>query len=329
MSSTVVNKKKINKGNKSRSTKGDLIFYICLLIIPLSQIAVFYFCVNFNSLLLPFQSFDGEKLVFDPNLSAFKKTFDDYLSQPFFWKELVSHSFIVYFFASILTATLAIFFSYYIYKKRTAYKFFKFVLFLPSIIPSIMLVLMFKNFYQDAVPQYINLLSNGAYLESDGFFIKESFSESFKLALGNKETAFAVITAFNCWLGFGSQVLVYTGAMEQIPTEVLEAGKLDGANRFVEFFKIILPYVIPTLTTFIITGIASIFTNQNGYFSFFGGNMKAGDGAITVGYLLYDNTDSLTKESLFPEYALLGIVCTCIVIPLSLLARKLLKKASE
>ena len=323
----VVDKRKVNKTSKSRTTKGDLLFYICLLVFPLLQIAIFYFFVNINSLLLPFKSFNGEKLVYDSNLPAFKNVYADFLSVPAFWSEVVSHSIIVYLFTSIITAVLAIFFSYYIYKRRTAYKFFKFVLFLPSIIPSVLLVLMFKNFFQDALPQYLNVFTGGAFLNETGF-LSETFRDKFVLSY-NKETAFAVITAFNCWIGFGSQVLVYTGAMEQIPVEVIEAGKLDGANRFVEFFKIILPFVIPTLTTFIITGIASMFVNQNNYFSFFGGNQQYGNSYITVGYLLYNATDNIQKMDAFPEYSLLGILFTFIVIPLSLLARKLLKKVNE
>ena len=50
--------KTATRRKKSKSAKGELIFYSLLLILPLTQILVFYFGVNFQSILMVFQDYD-------------------------------------------------------------------------------------------------------------------------------------------------------------------------------------------------------------------------------------------------------------------------------
>ena len=47
--------------------KKQLIFYICIVALPILQFCVFYIGVNFNSILLAFKTFDADtnKYVFD------------------------------------------------------------------------------------------------------------------------------------------------------------------------------------------------------------------------------------------------------------------------
>ena len=49
-----------NLANKKRRNLGDLIFYILMIAIPVANIAVFYFGVNFNSIILSFQEWNSE-----------------------------------------------------------------------------------------------------------------------------------------------------------------------------------------------------------------------------------------------------------------------------
>ena len=45
----------MQKKRKGLKDVGELIFYICLVALPLLQVAIFYVYVNFNSILLSFQ----------------------------------------------------------------------------------------------------------------------------------------------------------------------------------------------------------------------------------------------------------------------------------
>ncbi|MBQ7995778.1 MAG: sugar ABC transporter permease [Bacilli bacterium] len=304
-------KRKINRMNRTPLKKGDVIFYIVLLIIPLLQIGVFYFGVNFQSILMAFQKSVDGVFIFDimPNWNKFMA---DIVTREF-WV-MVKNSVLVYIFTSLTGTVLATIFSYYIYKRRTLSNFFKFVLFVPSILPGILLVVMFSMFISSGLPAYADLLFGAKmpdYLSTD---------------YATSDIRFILVTIFTIWMSFGSQVLVYTAAMDQIPHEIIEAGKLDGTTSLTEFIHIILPSILGTVSTFLIVGIASIFTNQNNLFSFFRPkDMQYTE--YTFGYYLFSIVYSGGAGSSGYCYAaFLGLLVTSIVAPLTLLARKLLSK---
>ncbi len=306
--------KKINRVGKTPLKKGDIIFYTLLLLIPLSQILIFYFGVNFQSFLLAFQTRDASgNLVFDASKNWNLFVADAKTS--IFWT-YVGNSFLVYLFTSLTGTVLATLFSYYIYKRRTFCNFFKFVLFLPSLLPAILLVIMFKGFVGNGLPAYLNYMFGIDFSQMEGggnIFLKQN------------TTTIIIITMYSIWISFGAQVLVYTGAMDQISPEVIEAGKLDGTNSFTEFFHIILPSILPTLGTFLIVGIASIFTNQNNLFNFYGGGGPHEH--YTIGYFIYLKLRD--GEANYPYASFIGLVCTLFVLPLTFGVRKLINRVSK
>ena len=297
--------RRINRSHGVPERRRALVFYILLLVIPLTQIAIFYFGVNFQSFFMAFQKLTDGRFVFDigPNWRSFMND----IHRSGFWK-MVGNSFLVYLFGSLSGTILATVFSYYIYKKRTLSNLFKFLLFLPSILPAILLVVMFEKFAGEAVPAFTEL-----------WFGKKILSVFDMSNAGS--TRFIVVTIYSIWISFGSQVLVYTGAMDQIPVEVIEAGKIDGTNAFTEFIHIILPSILSTVGTFLVAGIASLFTNQNNMLSFFG-MMGSLETERTIGFYLYLLIYSDSSMGGYTYASFLGLLCTLIVVPLSLGLRK-------
>ena len=300
----------VNGTNSFAKNKGDILFYCLVLIIPLTQIAIFYFGVNFQSILMSFQTYSTVKNVFswDPEANIMK--FVDEVKSTNFWL-MVRDSVFVWLCTQLAGTVLALFFSYYIYKKRTLAKFFKFVLFLPSIIPGLLLVLIFQFFVNNAIP---------AFMIKDGVLPQGLLTSS--------KTYFWIVTAFTVWVSFGSQVLVYSGAMDQIPSEMLEAGKIDGASSFREFTSLVVPYILPTVITFVIVGVATIFTNQNNLYSFYGDKLIGTD--QTIGYYLYYLVSSSgSGMSKYCYASFLGLVSTCVAVPLTFIVRKALEKVGD
>ena len=62
---------------------------------------------------------------------------------------------------------------------------------------------------------------------------------------------------------------MYSNSMSGISEEVIEAAKLDGATGIKKFFYVVFPQVFGTVSTFLIIGVAGIFTNQINLFSFY------------------------------------------------------------
>ena len=305
--------RKVNKVNRTSVKKGDLIFYCLLLLIPLIQIGIFYFGVNFQSFFMAFQKKVDGKFVFD--ISSNWNMFKNDITRSGFWT-MVGNSFAVYLFTSLTGTVLATIFSYYVYKRRTLANFFKFVLFLPSILPALLLVIMFQLFMSNAFPAYFEIL------------FKQPMPDFLSSSYAGTQTRFIIVTIYTIWISFGSQVLVYTGAMDQIPTEVIEAGKIDGTNSFTEFIHIIFPYILGTVGTFLIAGVASIFTNQNNLFSFFNWN-AINENEYTIGYYLYRLVYLDSHGSGYCYASFIGLICTVIVVPLSFGVRKVIERVTS
>lgn len=49
------------------------------------------------------------------------------------------------------------------------------------------------------------------------------------------------------WLQAGFSMVLFSAALKGIPSELLEAGRIDGANEFQIFFRIMIPYIQGTI----------------------------------------------------------------------------------
>ena len=64
--------------------------------------------------------------------------------------------------------------------------------------------------------------------------------------LSDTRTAIWTLILLAIWQ-FGSSMLIFLSALKQIPKELYEAADVDGANKFVKFFKVTLPLLTPTI----------------------------------------------------------------------------------
>ena len=111
--------------------------------------------------------------------------------------------------------------------------------------------------------------------------------------------------------------------MDQISPDVMEAGKVDGVTPVAEFFLIVIPIILPTISTFLVANIAMLFSNQANLYAFFGG--AADRSAWTFGYYLLRMTRDATMAE-YPYPATVGIFLTLFSVPITFGARALLNK---
>ncbi len=64
--------------------------------------------------------------------------------------------------------------------------------------------------------------------------------------LGGERWALFTISLLTVWQ-FGSSMVIFLAGLKQIPSEVVEAAKVDGAGRIRIFFKITLPFLSPMI----------------------------------------------------------------------------------
>jgi alpha-glucoside transport system permease protein len=51
------------------------------------------------------------------------------------------------------------------------------------------------------------------------------------------------------WLQTGYAMVLFSAALKGIPAELMEAGRVDGANEIQIFFRIMIPYIMGTIIT--------------------------------------------------------------------------------
>ena len=298
----------MKKASLSNKTTQDLIFCLIILFVPVLQFSIFYIGVNVNSFVMAFQKYEIDELT---GLGSFVGNgFENFKTM---WVEITEggkfgfafkNSLSAFFWVTLVGMTLSLVFSLYIFKKMPAHGIFRVLLFAPSVLSAIVTVTMYKFFVESAIPVLLNM--------PDGMGL-----------LSNPDTGMSTIIFFNVWIGFGTQILMYSGAMNGIDPSITEAAKLDGANPFVEFFQIILPLIFPTIQTFLVTGVASIFINQLNLVAFKG--LQAKPEFVTVGYYLFKDAQAATQARM-PVLATYGVCLTVIAVPLTLLTRGALEK---
>ena len=147
VSSLFPKREKIAKlGAKRRK---DAFFVYGMLLLPLIQFGIFYIGVNINSILMTLQRYvDGEYQW--AGFYNFEFVWKDFISQDIFGS-VVKNS-VLSFVIVQLMSPLILFATYFIYRKFVGYRFFKIMLFLPTIISIVITVTIYKKVCDVAIP---------------------------------------------------------------------------------------------------------------------------------------------------------------------------------
>ena len=106
------------------------------------------------------------------------------------------------------------------------------------------------------------------------------------LGLDAKWTARLIGLGVNAWISVPSTMLLATGILSNINTDLYEAARVDGASEWKQFIKITLPYVLFATTPVLISQFIGNFNNF-GIFYFLRG------GLYVDGYFIASDTDLL------------------------------------
>lgn len=293
---------------RTRAAKGDMLFYVLMMAWPILQFCVFYIAVKFNSILYSFQRYDKLSRTFTWTLDYVKSALKMMTTSPAL-VETMKMTLLFFLLFTGINTPLGLLFSYYISKKQFASGFFRVFLFLPSIICSVIMVLIYGNFVDVALPEIVRILTG----------------KTVGGLMSTKSTRFFAVMFYNLLVGFGVNVLMYSNAMSAISEEVVEAAHLDGATGLKEFWFITLPSIYPTLITFLITALAGMFLNQYNLYSFFGSGEHFG----LQTYGLYFYVQTLAADGSRAEYSqisAIGLWLTFIALPLTYGVKFLLEK---
>lgn len=144
-----------------------------------------------------------------------------------------------------------------------------------------------------AVPQFVTLLSMSTIFNANGpvnvmlraiGLIGATDSVPF---FTNATYAKVTIICINMWIGIPYTMLSTTGILQNIPSELYEAARIDGANPPTIFRKITLPYMMFVMTPTLITTFTGNINNFNVIY------LLTGGGPDSLDYYFAGKTDLL------------------------------------
>lgn len=291
----------------SKMKRNQLVFYTCMLALPVLQFLVMYVYINFSSFAMAFQEYDYDLGYYTwHGFENFKNIFSDLKTETVF-SHALSNSLLVFVLGLLFGSTGSVLFSYYIFKNYPGSLIFKILLYVPHIVSSVVTVIMYKFFMEITVPEIYMLITG----------------DSMQGLIANAETRKGVIIFFCIWISFGTNVLLYSGTMSGISDSVIESGQLEGITPMKELIFIVLPLIWPTFVTFMVVSVTGFFTNQIHLYSFYGPTAPAS--LHTFGYYLYAET-LIAGFFEYPYLSAMGMLMTAIAIPVTLLVRWLMTR---
>ena len=151
----------------------------------------------------------------------------------------------------ILINVLAFFIAYALTQKMRGANLFRTVFFMPNLIGGVVLGYIWSMIFDGILAKY------GTYLTANG-------------TLG-----FWGLVILVSWQQIGYMMIIYIAGLQAVPEDMLEAAKIDGANGAQTLFKVVIPNVMPAITT------CTFLTLTNG-FKLFDQNMALTGGMPSV-----------------------------------------------
>ncbi len=140
-----------------------------------------------------------------------------------------------------------------------------------------------------------------------------------------------MVIIINIWIGIPYLMLIATGILMNIPADLYESSRIDGASGWKQFTKITLPYMLFITGPYLLTSFTSNMNNFNVIFLLTGGapaNPAASGVSGTVGFtdLLITWLFKITTgaESQYYMASVIGILVFIVVAVISLVVYNLL-----
>jgi multiple sugar transport system permease protein/N-acetylglucosamine transport system permease protein len=299
----------------SKIEKKRLPFVALLLAFPILQFLVFYVYINIDSFILAFTNRRGEFSThyLETMINRFSAVGDNNL-----WMSL-GRSLKQWAISMFFNFPISILFTYALFKHVKGEMFFRVLFYLPGIIGSVVFGVVYK---------YL-LAANGPIVELLTKMGMASEELAFHGLLRTTSTAFGSVNIFGIWLALGGNIVILTGAMTRIPTEIFESGSLEGVGVIREFFQLVLPLIWPTLSTLVIYQLGSISTFDFGTYLLYG-ESGVNYPVQTMGYYLFLMTFNVSRGVEVPNApAALGLIMTICTVPVVLMLRWAIEKFSD
>ena len=283
--------------------RGERIFVLTAVILPLMQFFLFYVCVNFNQIIMSFQKYEGTSDVAEwAWLDNYIRFLKNMVNDPAM-EYCLKNSFI-FFGTSVISLLVGMIIAYMWWKEPPFHDFFKFIALLPSLISITVFIMLYRFTITDMLPELFDNPKLGELLL--------------------EPQSLWTVLIVGVLLGAGPQWVMLLGAINNIPKPLVEYSKMEGVNPWDEIRYLVFPFIYPTLVSYFIVSLAGLFSNYGQLVSFY--NVGADPSIRTIGYHFFAIVFNSTTLQQYPYAAASGCFFSVITFVLVMTGRKILEK---
>ncbi len=174
--------------------------------------------------------------------------------------------------------------------------FFRAWFFFPAVLSGLTISLIFKQFFNYGLPSIGRALGLG--------FLQDSL-------LGTTTGAIVATIFVLLWQGVAMPIILFLAGLQSIPEDVREAASIDGATAKQTFWKIELPYLLPTISMVFILALKSGLTAFDQIFALTSGgpnNVTTSMGLLVYNYAFKSNQYGYANAIAIILFLIIGVV---------------------
>lgn len=174
--------------------------------------------------------------------------------------------------------------------------FFRTTYFFPAVLSTVTVGLIFSQIFNYGIPQIGELLG----IE----FLQNNL-------LASASTAPWAVSFVALWQGVAMPIIIFLAGLQSIPSEILEAAKIDGATEVQTFFRIKLPYLLPSVSIVFILALKSGLTAFDDIYALTGGGPQ--NSTTSLGLLVYNTAFTYNQAGYANAIAMILFIIIVII----------------
>lgn len=269
------------------------VFLFCMMAIPFFFGVIFDIYMKLQTVSFMFRDETGTKFGFFYINWAFEQLVTP-TSGVFY---ALKHFFLIFLFFNFVCMPLQVGMSYFFVKKIPGTMFYRIIFYAPNLISQVITAIVFRTMMDSTYGPVTEILRVvGVQVPTLGWF-------------NAPDTAFPALMFYYLWISFGTSTMIYTAAINKLPPEIFEAGRLDGVSMWRELIYIVFPMISPILSV-------GFLSNTTAGFNIYAEVLLFTDPSLsnlyTVAYLI---TEGARKRDYY-HAAGIGFVFTLIAVPI-------------
>ncbi|MFB9277655.1 ABC transporter permease [Cohnella cellulosilytica] len=218
--------------------------FLLLMILPVVVYYIVFHYVPMSGIVIAFKNFTVSKGIWGSDWVGVK-WFEQFFNSIFFWR-LLRNTLLISVYGLLFGFWVPIAFALLLSELKNGYfkRFAQTVSYLPHFV-SIVVVVGMMVMFLSPTNGVVNLLLNRLGLSSIAFFDDSAWFRT--LYVGS-----------DIWQSFGWNSIIYLAAIAGINTQLYEAAKCDGANRWRQIWHITLPGIRPTIMILLILSVGNM-----------------------------------------------------------------------